>query len=471
MGGRRRRVELLEVCLLLLIGQTVCRESPQTEHLSSYQLTVPRIVGGRLRRDVDGQLPNQVSYLITVEGNDHVVHLERNKLLLPADFTVFSYSQDGSVITTRPPVQNHCHYQGFVQDMEGSSVAMSICNGLRGVLHLSDDSYGIEPLDSAPEQHLLYRLQDVTSQPRGCGTPHHGHANSNNTEHAQYETEEIHRTQHSRMKRAVFPKTHYVELLLVVDNERFNFMNRNETAVREEMVHLANFIDSIYMQLNVRVVLVGLEIWSQQNLISTEGGAGEVLSRFTQWREKELVPRRRHDSAQLILKRSFGVTAGMAFVSTVCSRSHGGGINAFTNNNLPAFASIVAHELGHNLGMNHDDGRFCTCPVNACIMNSGATTDECDLPEYCNGSSSFCQSDVFLQVRPELSHHAMLSLSRRGNTSHVCVCVCVRMDSPAGTSRLTVTMGSAKTTMDSVRPSLDPVRTIIIIHSFIIRHL
>uniref|UniRef100_A0A665VQU2 Disintegrin and metalloproteinase domain-containing protein 9-like n=1 Tax=Echeneis naucrates TaxID=173247 RepID=A0A665VQU2_ECHNA len=448
MGGRRRRVELLEVCLLLLIGQTVCRESPQTEHLSSYQLTVPRIVGGRLRRDVDGQLPNQVSYLITVEGNDHVVHLERNKLLLPADFTVFSYSQDGSVITTRPPVQNHCHYQGFVQDMEGSSVAMSICNGLRGVLHLSDDSYGIEPLDSAPEQHLLYRLQDVTSQPRGCGTPHHGHANSNNTEHAQYETEEIHRTQHSR--------------------------------------------------LNVRVVLVGLEIWSQQNLISTEGGAGEVLSRFTQWREKELVPRRRHDSAQLILKRSFGVTAGMAFVSTVCSRSHGGGINAvrFTNNNLPAFASIVAHELGHNLGMNHDDGRFCTCPVNACIMNSGATgsknfsscsaddfekmilstggtcllnvprpdeaysapycgnrlvdmgeecdcgsqkeceedpcceyqtcrlksgaqcaygeccrkcqyapggtvcrssTDECDLPEYCNGSSSFCQSDVFLQ--------------------------------------------------------------------------
>lgn len=57
----------------------------------------------------------------------------------------------------------------------------------------------------------------------------------------------------------------------------------------------------IYMQLNVRVVLVGLEIWTQQNLISTEGAAGEVLSRFTQWREKALLPRRRHDSAQLIL--------------------------------------------------------------------------------------------------------------------------------------------------------------------------
>uniref|UniRef100_A0A3P9PWV4 ADAM metallopeptidase domain 9a n=1 Tax=Poecilia reticulata TaxID=8081 RepID=A0A3P9PWV4_POERE len=115
----------------------------------------------------------------------------------------------------------------------------------------------------------------------------------------------------------------------------------------------------IYTQLNVRVVLVGLDIWTKQNLINTEGGAGEVLSRFTQWREKELVPRRRHDSAQLILMKSFGVTAGMAYVST------------FLNNNVAAFASIVAHELGHNLGMNHDDGRSCSCPAAACIMHSG----------------------------------------------------------------------------------------------------
>lgn len=27
-----------------------------------------------------------------------------------------------------------------------------------------------------------------------------------------------------------------------------------------------------------------------------------------------------------------------------------------------------------------------------------SSTDECDLPEFCNGSSSFCQSDVFVQV-------------------------------------------------------------------------
>uniref|UniRef100_H3CK01 ADAM metallopeptidase domain 9a n=1 Tax=Tetraodon nigroviridis TaxID=99883 RepID=H3CK01_TETNG len=433
-----------------------------------------------------------------VDGREHVVRLQRNRLLLPADFTVFSYSQNGSLVTARPPVQNHCHYQGFVENMLGSSVAMSICNGLRGVLHLHDDSYGIEPLESDPDQHLLYRLQDVTSQPKGCGTAHGGGPHSP----AQ---DVLHTGLHKRvaMKRAVLHQTHYVELLLVVDNERVNPLKLMPDCCARVCVCACASI--IYIQLNVRVVLVGLEIWTHQNLISTEGAAGEVLSRFTQWREKALVPRQRHDSAQLILKKSFGGTAGMAFVSTVCSRSHSGGINAFPNNNLPAFASIVAHELGHNLGMNHDDGRSCTCPSPACIMNSGTTygrgdsrnfsscsaddfekmilltggscllnvphpdeaysapycgnrlvdvgeecdcgsqkeceddpccehqtcrlkpgaqcaygeccsgcqraraqylaggtvcrssTDECDLPEYCNGSSSFCQSDVFVQ--------------------------------------------------------------------------
>uniref|UniRef100_A0A3B4BGM2 Uncharacterized protein n=1 Tax=Periophthalmus magnuspinnatus TaxID=409849 RepID=A0A3B4BGM2_9GOBI len=421
-----------------------------------------------------------MSYIINVEGQDHVV---------PCVY----YFESVCVF-----VQDHCHYSGEVEGMEDSSVALSVCNGLRGVLHLTHDSFGIEPLnqdshqDQDSGQHLVYRLQDVTSQPSGCGTAHHDdHGNA--TEHAQSGPEEIPHRPHTRRKRAVLHQTHYVELLLVVDNERFNFMRQNDTAVREEMVHLANLIDSIYIQLNVRVVLVGLEIWTQQNPISIEGGAGEVLSRFTQWREKELVPRRRHDSAQLILYVHLK-THYVTFLKE--DLSHGGGINAFPNNHVSSFASIVAHELGHNLGMNHDDGRECACPNQACIMHSGATgsrdfsscsaddfekmilsvggscllnvprpddaysapfcgnglvdhgedcdcgsqkecesdpccefgtcrlksgaecafgecchncqflpggrvcrssSDECDLPEYCNGSSPLCQSDVFVQ--------------------------------------------------------------------------
>uniref|UniRef100_A0A672MYT9 Disintegrin and metalloproteinase domain-containing protein 9-like n=1 Tax=Sinocyclocheilus grahami TaxID=75366 RepID=A0A672MYT9_SINGR len=392
--------------------------------------------------------------------------------------------------------QGHCHYSGYIEDMEGSSAALSLCSGLRGVIHTEGTSFGIEPLEgSSSDEHLVYRLEDVKTEPLSCGTPHfHNHDDELKIK--------LNVCLSKQKKRAVLHQTHYVELLMVVDNERFNYKKRNQTAVREEVVQITNYVDSMYIALNIRIVLVGLEIWSAQNFINTDGSAGEVLGRFTQWREKELAHRHRHDSAQLIINKGFGGTAGMAFVGTVCSRSHGGGINSylnagcFTNNNVLSFASIVAHELGHNLGMNHDDGRNCKCDVTHCIMNSGATgsrnfsscsaddfekmilnsggrcllniprpdeaysapfcgnklvdvgeecdcgseeecekdpccepktcklrsgaqcaygvcckncrflpggtvcrssTDDCDLPEYCNGSSALCQNDVFKQ--------------------------------------------------------------------------
>lgn len=43
-------------------------DSQQTQHLSSYQLTVPRPIGGRLRRDAEGRPPSQVSEVSTVSG-------------------------------------------------------------------------------------------------------------------------------------------------------------------------------------------------------------------------------------------------------------------------------------------------------------------------------------------------------------------------------------------------------------------
>lgn len=43
----------------------------------------------------------------------------------------------------------------------------------------------------------------------------------------------------------------------------------------------------------------------------------------------------------------------------------------FSNENLPSFSSVLAHEMGHNLGMNHDDTR-CQLEEGSYIMNSGA---------------------------------------------------------------------------------------------------
>ncbi|KAB1257582.1 Disintegrin and metalloproteinase domain-containing protein 9 [Camelus dromedarius] len=291
--------------------------------------------------------------------------------LLPKDFVVYTYNEEGALIADYPNTQNHCHYRGYVEGIYDSSIALTDCSGLRGLLHIENVSYGIEPLQNSSRfEHILYRMDNVHKEPLKCGV-----SGKDVEEEITWDEEgqPHHITQLLRRRRAVLPQTRYVELLIVVDKEKYDTMGRNQTAVRAEMIRLANCLDSMYIMLNIQIVLVGLEIWTNGNLISLNGGAGDVLKSFVEWREKFLITRRRHDSAQLILKKGFGGTAGMAFVGTACSRSHAGGINVFGQIAVEIFASIVAHELGHNLGMNHDDGRNCHCVVKSCIMNSGAS--------------------------------------------------------------------------------------------------
>ncbi|NWW49512.1 ADAM9 protein, partial [Pedionomus torquatus] len=382
----------------------------QVSQLSSYEVVTPQRLG-RDRREASNvsSVQDKVSYAVEIEGKEYTIHLEKNKELLPKDFTVYTYDEEGRLQSEVPDIQDHCHYQGHVEGTLDSVVALSTCSGLRGLVMIGNITYGIEPMDpSSGSKHLLYRLDNVKREPTTCGVTNH--------EHDGGDTEENHHpsmTQLLRRKRAVLHQTRYVELFIVVDKEKFEDFGKSETEVREHMVQLANILDSMYIMLNIRIVLVGLEIWKSENIISTDGGAGDVLANFVQWREKNLVLRRRHDSAQFVLKKSFGGTAGMAYVGTVCSKSHAGGINVFGRISIQMFASIMAHELGHNLGMNHDDERVCHCGASSCIMSSGAS-----------GSRNFssCSAEDFEKLTLNKGGSCLLNVPKPDETYSIPYC-------------------------------------------------
>uniref|UniRef100_A0A8C0YDD7 ADAM metallopeptidase domain 9b n=1 Tax=Cyprinus carpio carpio TaxID=630221 RepID=A0A8C0YDD7_CYPCA len=231
----------------------------------------------------------------------------------------------------------NCHYQGHVEGYEDSLVALSTCEGLRGIILIGNNSYGLEPiLHSKANEHLLFLLKDSQSEPFVCGLAN--------------ETSSILDIRSLCFWSCVF-------------------INQDKTAVRNEMVQLANLLDTYYTQLNIRIALIGVTIFDKENPFSVEGNPGEVLGRFVQWRKTNLLPQLRHDVGQLIVGRSGAYTGGvlgMAFVGTVCSMNSGGGINVFSNNNLQSFSTVIAHELGHNLGMSHDI-TGCSCD-GSCIM-------------------------------------------------------------------------------------------------------
>nr|KAF6459953.1 ADAM metallopeptidase domain 9 [Molossus molossus] len=76
----------------------------QTSHLSSYEIITPwRLT--RERREARRPYSKQVSYVIQAEGKEHIIHLERNKDLLPKDFVVYTYNKEGALISDYPEIQ------------------------------------------------------------------------------------------------------------------------------------------------------------------------------------------------------------------------------------------------------------------------------------------------------------------------------------------------------------------------------
>ncbi|KAG7464785.1 hypothetical protein MATL_G00169320 [Megalops atlanticus] len=340
------------------------------DHIERYEITYPtwKSPARKVTSSTDKHLP-EAEVSITAEGEELVLQLHKNEQLFAPGFKETWYSPSGVQHTSSPPSSENCFYHGVVRGDEGSSVAVSTCGGLKGMITVNSSvSYLIEPLPNRTEtqEHAVYRAESLKLRRGTCGHRHGAQAGG-----LDDLISGMAQSHHGgREKRDASQNMKYVELMVVADNAEFQKHGRDYERTKMKLLEAANYVDKYYKALNIRVALIGLEVWTDQDKISVTDNPYSTLGAFLSWRRKQL-PRLPNDNAQLITGISFqGTTIGLAPLKAMCSEYQSGGVNSDHSDSAVGVAATMAHEMGHNFGMNHDSAGCClTKPDDGgCIM-------------------------------------------------------------------------------------------------------
>ncbi|XP_060038237.1 disintegrin and metalloproteinase domain-containing protein 32 isoform X1 [Erinaceus europaeus] len=345
----------------------------------------------------DSEVENEeISYIIPVDGKQYTIYLKK-RYFLSENFMVYLYNQ-GSMKAYDSETQ--CYYQGYVEGYTNSIVILSTCSGLRGILQFENVSYGIEPLESTIEfQHVLYKLKNKNND-SALLTSHDQGIKQNSVNYVILLSKKS-------QEAGTDLRPLYLEMHIVVDKVLYDYLGSDSMVATSKIIEVISLVNSMFAQFKVTIVLSSLELWSDENKISTDGEADELLNKFIEWK-KSYLTLRPHDIAYLFIYRDHPNNVGATFPGKMCVTHYSAGIALYTKEmTLEAFSVIVTQIMGLSLGIAYDEPMKCQCSGALCIMNPNAmqfsgvkTFSNCSLSDFENFISNM--GTRCLQNKPQM---------------------------------------------------------------------
>ena len=168
--------QTLSITLIIIIHNLwiISSRSTDLDALSYYEVVEPQHLhpNGRHRRDVstlvgDKHLEETI-FVITGHMREFVLQIYKNDLLISRRYSLITQDPTGAYVHRKS--NEHCYYHGYLKNRASSSVAISTCNGLKGLIIDSDgEEFTIEPhpaeeMTRTPVKHILYSNRDVLVQ-------------------------------------------------------------------------------------------------------------------------------------------------------------------------------------------------------------------------------------------------------------------------------------------------------------------
>ncbi|XP_052771946.1 disintegrin and metalloproteinase domain-containing protein 12-like isoform X2 [Mya arenaria] len=377
------------------------KHKPLVTEFSQHEVVYPRLFKDETEipmiKNEYGHPKELDIHLVTSDG-PLILHLIRNSKLFTKAYVEKTYTDQDNYRLKKPlhrKLAAHCFYHGTVVGDPSSMVAVSTCEGVSGHIQTSQHVYHIEPArDVDKVAHQLYRQGRGTSTPFKCDSSTEGHSMQHEPVQTDWENSVLRRSRRSvHEPYDADGGSRYVEMYIVNDFRTFQSNGKNEAYQIRKTQNIVNIVSRLYRSLNIYVALVGIENWTAGDRFTITEQADETLENFLHYRRERINPVHPHDNAQLITETSFtnGVV-GKAIKGTICTFQYSGGVNL----NLATegqTATTIAHELGHNFGMDHDNYTICQCPDEKCIM--AATSGGINTPTKWSSCSVLAKQEAF----------------------------------------------------------------------------
>ncbi|KAK2869514.1 hypothetical protein Q7C36_001385 [Tachysurus vachellii] len=336
----------------------------------------------RLRRRQTGDnvesLPN-VFYHLQYNGEDLLFNLTLNPYLLAPGFLTERRAGGLRGSTLHSPGNSLCYFLGEVwsESAAKGQAAVSTCDGLTGLFKLSEEEFFIRPLEQThrsedPQAHVIYKrhtnehnsqrvqpLFEGKTSNGTCGVKDHGRERQVVRQRERWEK------RHHRRRQRSISREKWVETLVVADPKMVEYYGKD--GVESYVLAVMNIVAGLFRDPSIgnaiNIVIVRLILLEQdEEDLKITHHADNSLSSFCKWQKHLNIKGDEHpvhhDVAVLLTRKDICAstnkpceTLGLSHVAGMCQPHRSCSINEDTG--LP-LAFTVAHELGHNFGIEHD---------------------------------------------------------------------------------------------------------------------